>query len=466
LLKLLLINPATGSKGLGNLRSTTWPPLNLPYLAALTPASYKIEVIDENIEPFKFKKADIVGITAYTSSITRAYEIAQIYREQGITTVIGGIHASMMPDEAKNYCDVVVIGEAENIWPKLLEDFESGSLKKQYMGEWAGLENLPIPRRDILQNDFYDWGSIQTSRGCPMNCIFCSVTAFNGGRFRRRPLEAVINELEQIPQKKVLITDDNIIGYSKEDKAWAKAFFSRIIEKGIKKYFFTQASILFGEDTELIRLAAKAGVKIILIGLESINSATLKSYQKNINLVQLRQNKYYELIARIRKSGIVLIGAFVLGSDDEDISIFQSTLDFIESSRIDVLQITKLTPLPGTQLWNQFVKEDRILSHDFPKAWQDYRLTKMVYKPAKMTVEDVYEGFTYLRKKYYGFWKTLKRTISTLWTSRNFITTVIAYKINMSYRKAFRDSEHYEIYNRPGLKRKFGVKKENRFRSH
>ena len=389
-----------------------------------------------------------------------------MYREQGITTVIGGIHASMMPDEAINYCDAVVIGEAESVWPKLLEDFESGNLKKRYTGEWTDLKNLPIPRRDILQNDFYDWGSIQTSRGCPMNCFFCSVTAFNGGRFRRRPLEAVINELEQIPQKKVMITDDNIIGYRKEDKAWAKAFFSRIIEKGIKKTFFIQTSILFGENPELIRLAAKAGVKIILIGLESVNSATLKTYKKNINLVRLQQNKYQKLIARIRQSGIVLIGAFVLGSDDEDISIFQSTLDFIVSSRIDVLQITKLTPLPGTQLWNNILKEDRLLSQDFPKAWQDYRLTKMVYKPAKMTVEDVYEGFTYLRRKYYGFWITLNRTISTLWASKNLLTTVIAYKINMSYRKAFRESEHYKIYNRPGLNRKFGATAVNRFTSH
>jgi len=455
-MKLLLINPATESRGLGNLKSTTWPPLNLPYLAALTPAHYEIEVIDENIEPFKFKKADIVGITAYTSSITRAYEIAKIYREQEITTVIGGIHASMMPDEAKNYCDAVVIGEAENIWPKLLDDFESGNLKKQYVGEWTDLKYLPIPRRDILQNDFYGWGSIQTSRGCPMNCSFCSVTAFNGGRFRRRPLEAVITELEQIPQKKVLITDDNIIGYSKEHKDWAKAFFSRIIEKGIKKIFFAQTSIQFGEDPELIRLAAKAGLKIVLIGLESVNSATLKTYKKHINLVQLQQSKYNELIARIRKSGIVLIGAFVLGSDDEDLTIFKTTLDFIESSRIDVLQVTKLTPLPGTQIWKKLSKEGRILTQDFPKAWKDYRLTRMVYKPEKMEIEDVYEGFMYLKREYYGFWKTVKRTIFTLWTSKNLITTVIAYQISMSYRKAFRESEHYKIYNRPGLKRKFG----------
>jgi radical SAM superfamily enzyme YgiQ (UPF0313 family) len=457
--KLLLINPATGSKGLSNLGSTSWPPLNLPYLAALTPAGYQIEVIDENIEPFIFKTADIVGITGYTSTITRAYEIAQIYRDKGITTVIGGIHASMMPEEAEKYCDAVVVGEAEKIWPKLIEDFESGNLKKRYVGEWASLENMPLPRRDILKNDFYKWGSIQTSRGCPMNCVFCSVTAFNGGRFRRRPLGAVIEELEQIPQKKVMITDDNIIGYSQKDKDWAKAFFSRIIEKGIKKYFFVQTSLQFGEEAELIRLAARAGVKIVLIGLESVNSATLKTYQKNINLVQFQRDRYHDSIARIRKAGIVIIGAFVLGSDDEDISIFQSTLDFVESSRIDVLQITKLTPLPGTRLWDKFLKEDRILNKDFPKAWQNYRFTKMVHKPAKMTVDDVYEGFTYLRNIYYGFWKTLKRTLLTFWASKNLITTVIAYKTNMSYRKAFRDSEHSKTYNRPGLKKKFRIRK-------
>jgi radical SAM superfamily enzyme YgiQ (UPF0313 family) len=452
---LLLINPSNIHKGLGNLRSTAWPPLNLPYLAALTPDHYKIEVIDENIEPFKFRKADIVGITSYTSSVTRGYEIAKMYRNQGITTVMGGIHVSMMPDEALNYCDAIVIGEAEGVWSKLLEDFESGKLKRRYQGIWINLENLPIPRRDILRNDYYEWGSIQTSRGCPMNCTFCSVTAFNGRRFRRRSLEDVVNELEQIPQKKVMLTDDNIIGYSEEDRDWAQAFFSRIIEKGIKKIFFAQASIQFGENRELIRIAAKGGLKVLFTGIESVNPESLKSYQKGINLKLLRQDKYHALISRIRRAGIVVIGAFVVGSDDEDISIFQSTLEFIEASRIDVLQITKPTPLPGTQLWNRLFNEGRILNPNFPKAWEDYRLTKMVYKPAKMSIEDVYKGFTYLRVIYYGFWKTLKRTLSTLLTSKNLVTTILAYKINKSYRKAFINSEHYKIYNQPGLKRKF-----------
>jgi len=458
MLRLLLINPSNIHKGLGNTRSTAWPPLNLPYLAALTPEHYQIEVIDENIEPFQFQQADIVGITAYTSSVSRGYDIAQVYRQQGIPTVMGGIHVSMMPEEALNYCDAVVIGEAEGVWPKVLEDFEAGVMKKQYRGSWIDLAHLPLPRRNILKNDYYTWGSIQTSRGCPMNCAFCSVKVFNGRRFRRRPHEAVIEELEQIPQKKVMITDDNIIGYSQKDKDWARIFFSQIIEKGIKKNFFVQASIQFGEDRELIRLAAKAGVKILFIGLESVKAETLRSYQKGLNLKRLQNNRYHELISRIRKAGIAVIGAFVVGGDDEDISIFQTTLDFIQSSQIDILQITKPTPLPGTQLWHKISNEGRIINQDFPEAWEDYRLTKMVYKPTKMSIEDVYGGFTYIRKIYYGFWQTIKRTIKTLLTTKDLMAAVLAYKFNASYRKAFINSEHYKQYNQPGLKMKFRAK--------
>jgi len=454
--QLLLISPTNRPKGgLGNIRTTAYPLLNLPYVAALTPNHYSIEVIDENIKPFEFKNADIVGITAYTSSVNRGYEIAQIYRNKGIPTVMGGIHVSMMPEEALNYCDAVVIGEAEGVWPKVLEDFEAGKLKKRYPGTWINLEKLPIPRRDILQNQYYGWGGIQTSRGCPMNCTFCSVTAFNGRRYRRRPLGAVIDELEQIPQKNVMITDDNIIGYSKEDSAWAKAFFAKIVEKGIKKDFFAQASIQFGEDDEMIRIASRAGLRILFIGIESVNPKSLKAYQKGINLKRLQQDKYHALISRTRRAGIAIIGAFVLGGDDEDISIFDSTLKFIESTGIDVLQITKPTPLPGTQLWHKLSNEGRILNQNFPKAWEEYRLTKMVYKPANMSIEDVYEGFTYIRKIYYGIWQTAKRTIATLLTTKNLVTTVIAYKFNASYRKAFITSEHYKIYNRPGLIKKF-----------
>ena len=205
----------------------------------------------------------------------------------------------------------------------------------------------------------------------------------------------------------------------------------------------------------MIRIASRAGLRIVFIGIESVNPQSLKSYQKGINLKRLQQDKYHALISRTRRAGIAVIGAFVLGGDDEDISIFDSTLKFVESTGIDVLQITKPTPLPGTQLWHKISNEGRILDQNFPEAWEEYRLTKMVYKPANMSIEDVYEGFTYIRKIYYGFWKTVKRTIATLLTTKNLITTVITYKFNASYRKAFITSEHYKIYNQPGLIRKF-----------
>jgi len=455
--RLLLINPSITYKSIGVTRSTAWPPLNLPYLAAVTPRHYQIEVIDENVEPFEYRKADIVGITSLTASVYRAYQLTQIYRRQGIPTVMGGIHVSMMPEEALRFCDAVVIGEAETVWPKVLEDLEADSLQKQYKGSWVNLETLPLPRRDILQNPYYRWGSIQTSRGCPMNCTFCSVTAFNGRRFRRRPLDAVIEELEQIPQKWVGLTDDNIIGYGKQDLEWTYAFFSRILEKGIKKVFFTQASILFGEDQELIRLAARAGLKIVFVGIESVNPKTLQAYRKGINLERLNQGRYKELIARIRKEGILFHGAFMLGSDEDDRSVFHYTLQFIKSSHIDVLQTTKPTPLPGTQLWKTLQREGRILNQNFPKAWNEYRLSRLAFKPAQMTIEEVYEGSNYLRKAYYSFWETVKRTLSTLFTTKSLTSTLIAYKINASYRKAFRNSEHFRLYNQLDLKKKFKI---------
>lgn len=454
--RLLLINPSIAHKSIGAIRETAWPPLNLPYLAAVTPDHYEIEVIDENVQPFEYREADIVGITALTASVYRAYQLAQVYRNRGIPTIMGGIHVSMMPEEALRFCDAVVIGEGEDIWHKVLEDFEASSLQKQYRGFWVNLETLPLPRRDILQNPYYRWGNIQTSRGCPMNCSFCSVTVFNGRRFRRRPLDLVIEELEQMPQKWVGLTDDNIIGYGKKDLEWTRTFFSRILDKGIKKLFFAQASILIGEDRSLLRLASRAGLRVVFTGMESVNPNTLQAYRKDINLKSLNQGRYKELISNIRKEKIVFHGAFVLGGDEDDRSVFQSTLQFVKSSHIDVLQMTKPTPLPGTQLWKILQEGGRILDQNFPQAWTEYRLSRLVFRPAQMTIEEVYEGFHYLREIYFSFWETVKRTFYTLLATKNLTSTLIAYKLNASYKKAFRNSENYLLYNRPNLKKKFG----------
>jgi radical SAM superfamily enzyme YgiQ (UPF0313 family) len=288
-----------------------------------------------------------------------------------------------------------------------------------------------------------------------MNCSFCSVTAFNGRQFRRRPLDNVIEELNQIPQKRVMLTDDNFIGHGKKDREWVRTFFTKVLEKGIKKTFFGQTSVLLGKYPELARLAAKAGLKVVLIGIESVNSKSLKSYGKHLSIRRHNIDQYRELITNIRKAGIAVLGAFVLGSDEDDYTVFNATLEFVKSAHIDVLQITKPTPLPGTQFWKDLIKDNRIISKDFPKSWDDFRLTKLVYQPLKLSIEDVYMGFTYIRNVYYGTGETLKRTLSTLITTKSLSATFTAYAFNESYRKAFRNSDHYLEYQPINLKNKF-----------
>ncbi|HTX87881.1 MAG TPA: cobalamin-dependent protein, partial [Bacteroidales bacterium] len=212
---LLLINPVD-KKSIGYSRqlSLRYQPLNLGIIAALTPPGWKIKIMDENVSSFRYYEADLVGFTAMTNTANRVYELAKIYREKGIKTVMGGIHASMCPEEAARYMDCVVIGEAEGIWGKAVEDFGNGRMQQFYRGEYTSLVHSPKPRRDLFFPGYY-FAGIQTNRGCPMNCEYCSVTAFNGSKYRFRPIDEVIEEMKEIPQKWMFIVDDNIVGHNK-----------------------------------------------------------------------------------------------------------------------------------------------------------------------------------------------------------------------------------------------------------
>ncbi|MBN1887278.1 MAG: cobalamin-dependent protein, partial [Thermoflexales bacterium] len=207
--KLVLVNPVNPARtGLTVNKSSRFPPIGLGIVAALTPETWDVALVDENWEPFAYQEADpstgsgpsLVGITAFTASAKRAYEIAAAYRERGVPVVMGGIHASMCTEEALQYVDAVVVGEAEAVWPQVVADVEAGQLQRVYQGEWTDMAGSPRPRRDLFHPG-YLFASVQTSRGCPMDCEFCSVTAFNGRRYRRRPPAEVLDELETIPQK-------------------------------------------------------------------------------------------------------------------------------------------------------------------------------------------------------------------------------------------------------------------------
>jgi len=388
---LLLINPFSRHKkdDLHDVHAMS-PPLALGIIAALTPDEWDVEIMDENFEDFSYKEADLVGITAVTASINRAYEIAGIYRDKGVRTVIGGIHASMLPEEAQDYFDVVVTGEAESVWPNVIKDIEEGSVKNRYDGKLMPMDNAPLPRRDLF-HPAYTYANIQTTRGCPMQCDFCSVHTFNGNHYRQRPVEEVLDELETIPHERVYFVDDNIIGYNKKSTARAKALFKGMIDRGIKKDWYCQASLNFADDEEVLEYAAKSGCRMVLIGIESEKVDQLEETNKKLNL-KMGTDSYNDVFDKIHKYGISVLGALIYGLDSDSKQDLYDRSNFAIESKMDAMQATIVTPLPGTGLFNRLEKENRLIYTDFPKDWEHYHFLEVVHQPGKMQPEELMEA--------------------------------------------------------------------------
>ena len=282
--KLLLINPVGQRSGTLLSKFSTFPPLSFAYVAAVTPSDWEVKIVDENFDRFQLEEADLVGITAFTTTINRAYEIARMYQERNIKVIMGGIHASLLPDEALQFADAVVIGEVEGIWKDVIKDFENNALSQKYMGPRIDLTRFEIkPRRDLL-NPNYLWHSVQTSRGCPFNCDFCSVTRYLGKEYRLRKAADVLDELKTISGDYVFFLDDNLIGYGQESRSRAGELFEGMIRLGLSKKWWMQTSINAAEDEHLIQLAAEAGCMYVFIGFETISEPILKSMKKGVNL--------------------------------------------------------------------------------------------------------------------------------------------------------------------------------------
>jgi radical SAM superfamily enzyme YgiQ (UPF0313 family) len=396
-MKLLLISPGIDNEEsrfvaeANKLRMIT-PMLALPYLAALTPPDIEVKIIDEQHGLIShFEDADLVGITGMTMQANRMYKIADIYRSRNIPVVLGGIHVTFLPEEASKHADSIVIGEGDEIWPVLMEDFKRGELKPVYRCiKLPSLENLPFPRLDLIDGPSYrmphgSLNSIMATRGCPNNCSFCCVTKMFGRGFRTRPVQHVIDEIMRMNNDPILFADDNLIG----NRNYAMELFNAV--KPLNKVWGGQASMKIAHDEELLNLAVESGCKSLFIGFESIDEENIILInKKNVNTVE----GYSEAIKKLHDRGVHVYGSFIIGLDNDDESIFEKMYNFIEKNEIEFPLVGVLTPLPGTELFKQFENEGRIIDYN----WNKYNFCQVVYKPKKMSADKLKNGYDMLAR--------------------------------------------------------------------
>ena len=435
--KLLLIHPGTRSPfaGFGDTAAWGMPPLALAQVAALTPDTWAARVVDEYVEKIdpQEEDADLVGISTYSVNATRAYELAEAFRGKGVPVVMGGIHVSMVPEEALNYADAVVVGEAESVWRTVLSDLENGSLKRVYHGERLPLNGLPVPRRDLL-SDSYEMDIIQTTRGCPHACEFCSVTAFNGAKYRQRPVNEVLDELQGLRKRLVYFVDDNFFGFGSKAEARALELFNGIVARGIRKIWVTQASIDVGNKPDLLTAAFRSGCRGLFIGFESPVLANLQQIEKTPNL-SIGTEGIKRAARTIRRNGICIIGSFIVGFDGDDISVFRQTLDLAKEA--DAVQYQFLTPFPGTRLHQRLAEEKRIIYNVFPDDWARYDLDHLMMRPKNIDIVDLVRGFDYLIDRTFSRGAVLSRAFRTLARTRSIAAALLAYGFNRDSARVF-----------------------------
>jgi radical SAM superfamily enzyme YgiQ (UPF0313 family) len=410
-MKLELIAPAT-QENRRKKKKALLPPLGLAVVAALTPPDIEVSLTDENVTAIDFQKEiDLVGITSLTIMAQRAYKIADTFRARGVKVVLGGIHPSILPEEASRHADAVVIGEAEGIWPNLIEDFRADKLQKVYRQyRRPSLLNLPFPRRDLFAKGAYIVrNTIFTTRGCPYSCSFCTVTSFFGHTYRCRPVEEVINEIETLNNKKLVVfLDDNIAGNPK----FAKELFRALVPYKIK--WVGQASVTIARDDELLKLAAASGCIDLFIGLESLSPASLSAVGKKINVV----DEYEGVIRKIHSYGIGVHGFFIFGFDEDDADSFKRTVRFAQRMRLESAQFDILTPYPGTALYESLDKAGRIVTKDWSQYGHD-----LMFEPKSMSREMLQNGRAWAWREFYGLssiWRRIgvaHRNLATFWAA-------------------------------------------------
>lgn len=414
-MKILLVSPIRDHHQFSN-NGLFIPQLSLFILQGLTPKRHELKIVEEEYMELDLNEdCDVVGISCMTSNAYRGYRIADAFREKGKKVIMGGVHPSLLPEEALEHSHAVVIGEAEGVWEKILEDIESNNLQRTYQEPNPDLDRyIPKDFSTLPKNRFYNLIPIQTSRGCPYNCDFCCVSDIFGKKIKQVPVEIVVRDIESSKSRNYIFLDDNIIG----DKKYAKELFKALIP--LKINWVGQSSISFARDIELMKLAKKSGCKGLFIGLESVVETNNQRYKKLKNLEDTKQS-----IKKILKMGIIIQASVIFGFDEDTHETFGQTIKFLIKNRLSIAAINVLTPYPGTQVFKELKEEGRLLH----EKWEYYDHHTVVFQPKNMMPLELQIGKIKAKTSFSSIPSILKRLIGNLRMPGVYLAT------NMGYRK-------------------------------
>jgi radical SAM superfamily enzyme YgiQ (UPF0313 family) len=402
--KILLILPDAHMHKLrlgSFIRSLREAPLTLTTLAALVPPlpDVEIKIVDGSVDSIPMnERADLVGISVITGCARPAYALARHFRQRGAAVVLGGVHVTVLPGEAMQHADSIVIGRGEHAWPRLIEDFRAGRLRRVYREQDLKnhvLEEVPPPRRDLQRRSGYMLpNTVQATRGCKRICDFCTVNAV-WPRYLKRPIADVIRDIRAIRGRHFAFNDVSLV----DDVEYSRELFTALAPLKKKWGGLVTADSL--QNTALLDLMARSGCVYLLVGFESGNQATLQGIRKNFN----QTLDYQHLIRSLQNRGITVQGCFVFGFDHDDASVFESTVQLVQDLGVDIPRYSLYTPYPGTQLFARMQAENRILSYN----WNDYDTMHVVISPAQMTPDELYRGFKWAYKETFRLDRVVRR---------------------------------------------------------
>jgi radical SAM superfamily enzyme YgiQ (UPF0313 family) len=436
-MKILLVTPSVNPNEKTN-KQMLMPQLALFLLQGLTPKEHQVTMVDEEAENIDLEQeCDLVGISFMTSNASRAYWLAREFKKRGRTVVLGGVHPTLLPDEASPYGDSVVIGEAEGVWAELLEDYKNARLKKMYHNPRPDL-SIYVPKdfSKITKRHLFGLVPIMTSRGCPYHCDFCCVTDLYGKEIRHMPVANVVRDIKESGKKIFMFLDDNIIG----DPSYAKELFSAL--KPLKISWVGQSSIsLLVKDDALLKMAAESGCKGLFIGLESVKEAQMKSLRKSFISLEGLENA----LKKMHKAGIFVLASMIFGFDEDTEEVFDDAVKFLIKNKVHAVAFNVLTPYPGTKTFQKMKEEGRLLTDD----WKYYDHSTVVFRPKNMSAYELMVGKIRARKKFYAPWSILWRLLG------NFRHPLVYLAMNWGHVKAVKVEEKRlttvkkEIYDKP-----------------